>query len=77
MGQSPVSWGCPGNSAVTRRGTQGVRVRGGVLVPQLGRGGSLGAVPREAGSQEQNVAQHVTAKAGWGTRNECGLGKGF
>lgn len=35
------------------------------------RGGSLGAVPREARSQEQNVAQHVTSKAGWCARKRA------
>lgn len=47
------------------------------LGPQSRRGGSLGAAPREARSQEQNVAQHVTSKASWCARNECGLGMGF
>lgn len=74
--RSPASWGCLGSSAEGRgEGRAGVSARQGVLVSASERR-LLGAVPREARSQEQNMAQHVTSEAGWCARHERGLRTG-
>lgn len=42
-----------------------------------GRGeGRAGVSARQARSQEQNMAQHVTSEAGWCARHERGLRTG-